>query len=108
MEIGELNINGSIGNSELYNVKIPQPDEGWSPPAAKEGRGEPVFDIIDNPGDWQRYIFHPKFSKGPEKEYIGHFVPTGATPCPIAQSGKRVCGDWEFFLSRFQKQQYAI
>ena len=99
-EIGELDINDSIGNSALYNVKIPQPDEGWNPPAVKEGRGEPAFNLIDNPGDWQRYIFHPKFSKGPEKEYIGHFFPMGATPCPIAQNGKRVCEDWEC-LSRF-------
>ena len=102
VEIGELDINDSIGNSALYNVKIPQPDEGWSPSALKEGRGEPAFDLIDNPRGWQRYIFHPKISKELDKAYIGHYLPTSATPCPIEQNGERVCGDWDFFYNGFK------
>jgi len=100
VEIAELDIDDSIGSSEL-NIRIPQPDEGWSPPSVKVERGEPAFHLVDNPGLWQRFIFHPKFSKG-DKEYTGHFLPTGATPCPIDQDGERTCGDWEFYYKGFK------
>ena len=77
-------------------VNIPSPDPKWTPPDVKAKKGEPEFSQVDNPGNWNRFIFQPKFDKKGTKKYSGHFLPTGATPVPPNKEGKRVVGDWEF------------
>eukprot|EP00521_Asterionellopsis_glacialis_P000227 CAMPEP_0195249198 /NCGR_PEP_ID=MMETSP0706-20130129/1978_1 /TAXON_ID=33640 /ORGANISM="Asterionellopsis glacialis, Strain CCMP134" /LENGTH=359 /DNA_ID=CAMNT_0040300965 /DNA_START=20 /DNA_END=1102 /DNA_ORIENTATION=+ len=102
-QTGELAEDGSHGiNSLKNNVRIPKPDPEWKCPPVRTERGEPPFESVDNPGGWNRYYFQPKFMKGKDGKYAGHFLPTGATPVPIGPSGKRKCGPWEFHYNGFK------
>ena len=100
--LGDLPSDGSTGDSRYKNVKIPSPDPEWTPPEVKAKKGEPQFCDVDNPGNWNRFIFQPKFDRKGTKKYTGHFLPTGATPVPLNKDGKRVVGDWEFFYNGFK------
>ena len=99
--IGELPTDGGLGNNNL-NVNIPSPPSDYVAPALKAD--EPAFEAIDNPGNWHRYYFQPKFNKS--KKYAGHYLPTGARPVPVGQDGSRKCGDWTFHYNGFSNQEF--
>ena len=101
--IGSLPLDGSKGD-KFSNIKLPRPDPEWEPPAVKEEKGEPHFHNVDNPGQWDRYYFQPKFVRGGTKEYICHQLPTGAVPVPKGKDGKRTVGDWEFHYNGFKNE----
>ena len=85
--------------------KIPTPDPDWKPAAVKTNKGEPTFEKVDNPGNWDKFIFRPKFNKGTQKgsqgRYIGHQLPTGAVPVPKDKDGSCQCGDWQFHYNGY-------
>jgi hypothetical protein len=86
--------------------KQPAAPEGWTPPAADTAHGEPEFDNVDNPGNWSSFTFRPKFkkTKGGQKEYLYHALPTGATAVPInPATGDRTIGDWTFFYKGWDR-----
>ena len=83
--------------------KPPSAPEGWQIPAPKINKGEPEnFNAIDNPGGWCSYTYQAKFKKG-TGEYLYHSLPTGATPVPANEEGKRVHAGWEFHYSGWSK-----
>jgi hypothetical protein len=62
---------------------------------------KPAFSDTDNPGGWDSYYFQPKKCSNSNK-YKGHFFPTGATPAPVGEDGKRKeCGDWTFHYNGY-------
>jgi len=97
-------------------VVVPGPPPGWVPPTAptdwapakpKTAKKEPdvPFQDIDNPGNWSRCCFCPKFSgKGGTGDCVGHQLPTGATPVPVLANGKRSSDGCDFFHSGWQKE----
>jgi hypothetical protein len=52
-----------------------KPDD-WEPPADK--RGNPPFHELDNPGNWDEFVYRPYNPIG--KPYVYHRMPAGATP----------------------------
>lgn len=101
--IGEIGEDGSIaigGENNSYShidVSLPKPPPDYVPPPLKPD--ETPFENLDNPGNWNRYYFQPKRSK--QNTYLGHFLPTGATPVPKNDEGKRMIGNWEFHYQGF-------
>jgi hypothetical protein len=65
-------------------VKLPSPPDTWVPPLPKVDEGEPMYDEVDNPGNWQEYTYCAKFEKGRYKHYC---IPTGAKPVPVNSDG---------------------
>ena len=88
------------GESER-KPKIPTPDPDWKAPAVKASKGEPTFDKVDNPGNWNEFYFRPTFKKGSQGRYTGHQLPTGAVPVPKDKDGVRQCGDWKFHYNGY-------
>ena len=100
--LGSLVEDGSEPHPN-YNVSIPSPPPDWVAPAVKSDRGEPEFETVDNPGNWHRYCFQPKFKTN--KQYACHQLPTGAMPVPKGEDGKRKCGKWEFHYDGFKNEE---
>jgi hypothetical protein len=96
--IGELASDGSVVGSNAYNVTIPSPPSDYVAPPLTAN--EPAFADVDNPGGWDRYYFQPKKCSKSNK-YAGNFLPTGATPVPVGEDGKRKCGDWTFHYNGY-------
>jgi hypothetical protein len=91
--IGEMR-EGRLVNSDVnYNITLPKPPPDFVPPTPQAD--EPLFTNVDNPGEWDEYIFTAKKNKS--NKYVCHSLPTGATPVPMNENGKRECGGWEFF-----------
>ena len=81
------------------NVKIKEIPENWTAPVVDAAAGEPEFEMVDNPGDWNRFVFQPKFSgsnKQNNKKYLYHALPSGAQVVPADGDGKRILNGWEF------------
>ena len=63
---------------------------------------DPSFDDVDNPGDWNDFIFRPVYNKkgvgaNAAYEYTGQELPTGAVPVKPYANGKRILENfWEF------------
>ena len=86
---------------EDHNMKIIKPPEDWTAPAPKTRKGEPDFVDVDNPGNWDRYTFFPVFDAKTGK-YLRHKLPTGASPVPVADDGKRAVNGWEFHYTAWK------
>ena len=94
---------GNVTNVEMTNlmrgrdVKIAKPPDDWFVPVAKEARGEPKFEDVDNPGSWPQYCYRPVFDgRSRNSKYVRHALPTGAMPLPKNDEGIRKINDWEF------------
>ena len=48
----------------IHNAKIPGASDDWRPPPAKTEKGEPQFEIINNPGEWSSLTLCPEFIMG--------------------------------------------
>jgi len=102
--------------SALGPVVIPGAPRGWVPPTAPAdwapAQPKPAkkelnvpFQDIDNPGNWSRCCFRPKFAgKGGTGDYVGHELPTGAAPIPMLANGKRNSGGYDFSYTGWQKE----
>ena len=108
---GENAIKDGDGNYIPYsvdgldeNTSLPRVPEDWVAPPPK--KDEPKFEDVDNPGEWHEFTYRPRFYK-PKKgnktkkgfkvgQYLGHFLPTGATVVEADEDGKRKVGEWEF------------
>ena len=78
------------------DIKITQPPKDWVSRKTDKKRDEPVFDAVDNPGDWPEYCFRPYFAtRTKTSKYEFHKLPTGAMPVP-EKNGKREVNGWEF------------
>ena len=95
---------------KVFQESIPGAPPGWHHPGPptdwvvsdpKVTKGEPdAFDKVDNPGNWSRFAFAPKFTQskkttGAIGKYVHHCLPTGATPVPENVTGK----DWSEALT---------
>jgi hypothetical protein len=116
--MGLLDVTNSVGdilgNVSLYandgwglvdtdlnmsHVKVPKVPEDYVEPEVNHDRNEPLFEDVDNPGEWPRYCFQPKFeSRSNTSQYKHHAMPTGAIPVPAdTNNGTRKIDGWEFF-----------
>ena len=107
-EVVEFNDRNVIKVSESESERddlekfIPSIPESWEPSERKVD--EPEFSSVDNPGNWNQYIFRPEFEKGGGK-YKGHFQATGVTPVPLGTDGiSRSVGDWNFFYNGWESK----
>jgi hypothetical protein len=66
------------------------PPESWRY-CHQPHRNEPVFETVNNPGQWSKYTFRAKFKGTPTTDkYAGyHEMPCGAQPVPVGPDGKR-------------------
>ena len=72
------------------------PDD-WKEPDPKLDKGQIPFAQVDNPGDWNSFIFRPKFSAKKPTNYMHHQLSSGARPCPKKESdGTREHNGWTF------------
>ncbi len=94
------------------NLRLYGAPPGWSEPIAPDDwnptiniiHREPLFEDVDNPGDWSNYIFRPIFEPRGGK-YICHTMPAGNVPVPInAVTGKREAGGYEFFYKGWKEE----
>jgi len=83
--------------------KLPGAPESWKPKEFKPDLGEPGHNDVDNPGGWSEFTFRPKWRKTKKapSEYLYHHMPTGVTPVPLNNDGKRVVNGWEFHYSNW-------
>lgn len=97
--IGEMRegrlVNSSNGGNSEYNITLPKPPPDFIPPIPQTGKPSCLFTDVDNPGEWNQYIFTAKRNKS--NKYVGHSLPTGATPVPVGENGKRECSGWELY-----------
>ena len=104
---------------------------GWSPPTnnpedysaeptpANIRRGQPSsFQDVDNPGNWSEFTYQAKFAKqGNGLKYQYHCLPTGVTPVPVGEDGRRTqkhligpksqkrdAGEFEFHYNGWEKE----
>jgi len=97
--IGEMGLDGSHNLESINgNINIPKPPTDFVPPSPRSD--EPLFENVDNPGNWDRFYFQPKQNKS--KKYAGHFLPTGARPVPLGPDGTRKQGDWNFYYNGYR------
>lgn len=82
------------------DVNVPKAPEDYVPAPVKTEQGEPEFESVDNPGNWNRYCFAPTFNK--QKQYAGHQLPTGIRPCPAMENGVRESQGWVFFYKNWK------
>ena len=91
VELGRSMLNNLPKNIKIHNV----PDN-WTDPAPATEKMEPPFDLIDNPGNWPSYAFHPVFKKeNGASVYKHHFLPTGCIPVEENDDGKRMYDGWK-------------
>ena len=76
-----------------YTLRIPTTPPNWHPHPPKPD--QPPFADVDNPGGWSEFTFQPTFHSS-NKKYKNHVLPTGATPVPENQDGKRSVNGWDF------------
>ena len=98
--VGKEDVLDSTPTDILDN--LPKTPAGWQRPA-KRDPDEPDFEDLDNPGEWSDYVYRPVYRKEGRGntatyKYVRHELPTGATVVPKDVNGKRMQGDWEFFL----------
>jgi hypothetical protein len=86
---------------------IPKVPDSWVPPEKKDPN-QPDFDKVDNPGNWNEYIYRPVYSKkgtgaNATYEYIRHELPTGCSPVPLNPSSqRRERNGWQFHYNGWQ------
>ena len=103
---GEFN-DGDEEETDLFN-SIPKPPDNWERPPPRVARAggaaveEPSFENVDNPGNWNDYIFRPVYEGG---KYVRHELLTGCTPVPLDENGKRTAGGWEFFYDGWKSER---
>ena len=84
--------------------------ENYEVPAKKDIE-EPDFNAIDNPGNWNQFIFRPIYDKSgrgatAKYKYVHHELPTGCTPVPMNENGKREVGGWEFHYGGWHSNRF--
>jgi len=118
---GEIDLTENIPGAPV-GWKRPGPKSDWTmaPPKAEKGE-PPVFDLIDNPGDWPPFAFRPKFKTAKKKpvpankkdkrkdaddgaalgNYLYQSLPIGATPV-LLRNDKREVEKYEFHYQGWQ------
>ena len=108
-DAGELaDDENTVKPRRVYDPLLPTRGvpEGWEPPPVKTHKGEPEFESVDNPGDWNRFVFAPKFDTKGTKRYKYHALPSGAMPVPPQEgNGARIDHLWEFFYQGWKKPE---
>ena len=92
------------GNAVPLALNLPGAPPGWLPRARQADKGEPAFADVDNPGKWPEFVYRPAFNAR-TKKYVKHVLPTGATPVPKNDQGKRICNGWEFHYRGWDKSE---
>ena len=77
-------------------VKIKITPDYYVPSAVNTIKVEPVFKYMDNPSQWSRYFYMPKFKPKGGKNFVHRALPTCARPVPVKEEGKWKCGAWGF------------
>ena len=77
-------------------AKTPSTPDDYVPSEVNTIKREPAFESTENPGQWSRYCYNPKFNPKGVKKYVHHVLPNGAIPVRANKEGKRKCGAWEF------------
>lgn len=93
---------------------LPGAPAGWNPPTSPmdwepsvEKHGQPSFAQVDNPGKWSQFTFRPQFTgtlKKGDIKYSHHSLPTGATPVPLDENGKRCVAGWDFHYQGWSRE----
>ena len=87
------------------------PDD-WRPPGMPiewrpvQHDSVPMFDTIDNPGDWPNFAFRSKMDK--RRNYKYHCLATGVTPVPKNREGKRMQNGYEFFYQGWRSNETGV
>ena len=113
LEGGDM-INFLLSKTDAQNLegeddilkKVPKAPDNWVRPA-KRTQDEPDFSEVDNPGGWSEFIFRPVYQRvagSNNKKYLRHELPTGCSPVPINEDGKRMENGWEFFYSGWRSK----
>ena len=94
-------------------------DYSAEPTPANIRRGQPSsFQDVDNPGNWSEFTYQAKFGKqGNGLKYQYHCLPTGVTPVPVGEDGRRTqkhligrksqkqdAGEFEFHYNGWEKE----
>ena len=103
---GVLDSNNQI---DLMQKVHSAPDDWKIPDKKEDGNAEPDFKDVDNPGNWNDFVFRPVYKKtGKGKDakykYIRHELPTGCSPVPM-KNGKRMVNGWEFFYNGWKSKK---
>ena len=94
--------------------KVTKVPDDWVIPEKKAGDDEPEFDKVDNPGNWNNFVFRPLYKKianatkttSAKYSYVRHELPTGCTPVPLDKDGKRIYKGWEFFYKGWKSRKF--
>lgn len=91
-ETAEKIVEGKwIMHAGVGSAALPEMPNNFEPEPPKIQQNEPVFHAVDNPEEWPEYVFWPKFKDAHEKgQCLCRAPPTGATPVPKHQIGKRM------------------
>jgi hypothetical protein len=89
-----------------HQVQYPKVPDDYVPRRPCTGKGEPPFDEVDNPGNWNPFCYLPVFVNN---KYAYHQLPTECRPVPADNNtGKRIEGGYEFFYNgEFNQANYS-
>src|SRR6056300_724193 len=90
------------------DVSVKEIPKDWVVPDVDVEAREPEFHTVDNPGQWPRYVFGPKFTGSKvrnNKQYKHHALPSGARVHPINRllEPRRVTDGWGFHYQAVNK-----
>ena len=96
----------SVDEEALLQECIPKPPQEWIAPPKKTS-DEPDFSEVDNPGNWNEYIFRPVFKgTGTDRKYVRHELPTGCSPVRKSLiTEQRMSNGWELFYSGWKSSK---
>jgi hypothetical protein len=77
-------------------ISLPKVPDDWKPKAVNPEKNQPHWKDIDNPGNWSKYSFRPKFNLRTPCMYKHTALSTGARPLPANAAGDRAMDGWEF------------
>ena len=109
--IAEDGVMDGVEDANLLEQILSKVPEDWSIPEKKGGDTEPDFETVDNPGNWNSFIFRPVYKKtgtgkNAKYSYVKHELPTGCRPVPLNKEGKREVNGWEFFYKGWESKKF--
>ena len=95
--------------------KVIAPPDDWIIPEKKKNceNQEPDFENVDNPGNWNSFIFRPIYKKvgvgdNAKYTYLRHELPTGCSPCPMDRNGIRKYKSWTFHYQGWKSSKFDV
>ena len=94
---------GTVKDNVENLMKTASTPGDWLMSDHNKGRGKPAYIDVNNPGEWEYFVFQPKCKKERcEMKYNGLYLPSGSVSVPLNKDGHMKLGGWEFHYKDWQ------